>query len=68
MLAVGERCMRIEVHSKVMEQARFCDKLVGPNELHRYGTFDFDEADEIFAIGYKTGTEQVREIINKLEI
>jgi NTE family protein len=67
MLAVGERCMRIVVHSKVMEQARFCDMLIDPIELHRYGTFDFDEADEIFAIGYKTGKAHMGEIINKLE-
>ncbi len=66
MLAVGERCMRIVVHSKMLEQAKHCHLLIDPEELHAYGTFDFDEADKIFDIGYKAGKDSVGEIVDAL--
>ncbi len=53
--AVSERSLNLAVNNTISGQMDACDVLIDAPEVFRFGTFDFQHADEIFEIGYQMG-------------
>ena len=56
--SVAERVYRLAIWQTVKNRMDECDLVIDPVEARRYGTFDFNRAQELFNIGYKA-TEEV---------
>ncbi|WP_332919642.1 patatin-like phospholipase family protein [Persicobacter psychrovividus] len=56
--AIAERVYQLAVYQTVNPRMQACDLIIDPVDARKYGTFDFNRADELYEIGYK-GTEDV---------
>lgn len=49
-----ERISMVSLSANVAKSAQYCDLLIEPKELRRFGTFDIKMATKIFEVGYET--------------
>ena len=61
-MPVVERCLHIIVRNTLRDQLDSCDIYVSSKEMEEFGTFDFDQANKIFDIGYNTAKEFIPKI------
>jgi len=64
---VVERCLHIAVHNTLRDQVDSCDIYVTSEEMETFGTFDFEKANQIFDIGYKTAKEYLPKLIEAIK-
>ena len=48
-----ERVSMLALSANVLSSSKLCDLYIKPNELRKYGTFDFKKSSELFKIGYE---------------
>lgn len=60
---VMERIFHITVHYQAVQKYHFCNVVINPQELARFGTFDRGFFDEIMEIGYEAAREKKDELI-----
>lgn len=48
-----ERVSMLTLSSNVLSSSKLCDLYLKPNELRKFGTFDFKKSAELFKIGYE---------------
>jgi NTE family protein len=58
-----ERVTVLALSANVMYSSRICDVYIMPQELRKYGTFDFKKSRELFDIGY----EHARQLLDSPE-
>lgn len=61
-MPVVERCLHIAVHNTLRDQLDSCDIYVSSPEMEDFGTFDFDQANKIFEIGYQAADQYIPKI------
>ncbi len=64
--AVSERSLNMAVNNTISGQVEACDMLIDAPDVFRFGTFDFQHADEIFEIGYQMGLRHREALKEKL--
>lgn len=62
--SVVERAYKIKVASESMSKFPDCDLVIYPEELIKYGTFDMNNIDAIFNLGYETSVKALKETNN----
>ncbi|MDN5348679.1 MAG: hypothetical protein PWQ54_75 [Bacteroidales bacterium] len=67
LMPVVERCLHIIVRNTLRDQLDSCDIYVSSKEMEEFGTFDFDQANKIFDIGYNTAKEFIPKIKEALK-
>lgn len=65
---VGERCFRLAIYQTVRERMKQCGVLIDPPETRRFGTYEFDKAQELYDIGYKAAEAKIMEITEGLNL
>jgi predicted acylesterase/phospholipase RssA len=55
------------VRNTLRDQLDSCDIYVSSKEMEEFGTFDFDQANKIFDIGYNTAKEFIPKIKEALK-
>lgn len=66
-MPVVERCLHIAVRNTLRDQLDSCDIYVSSEKMEEYGTFDFDQANKIFDIGYNTAKDFIPKISTALK-
>ncbi|HOI31229.1 MAG: patatin-like phospholipase family protein [Bacteroidales bacterium] len=61
-MPVVERCLHIAVQNTLRDQINSCDIYVNSPEMEDFGTFDFEQANTIFEIGYETASRFIPKI------
>jgi NTE family protein len=67
LMPVVERCLHIIVRNTLRDQLDSCDIYVSSKEMEAFGTFDFDQANKIFEIGYNTAKDFIPKIRKALK-
>ncbi len=67
LMPVVERCLHITVRNTLRDQLDSCDIYVSSAEMEEFGTFDFDQANKIFDIGYQTAKAYIPQIKEALK-
>lgn len=60
-LSIMERMLHIAIYHQTRKKLPLCNISISPQELARFGTFDRDHHDEMFAIGYEAAKAKKEE-------
>lgn len=52
---VAERLYQVGIYNTVHHKIHLCDYFIDPPEARKFNTFDFEQIDDIYAIGYELG-------------
>jgi NTE family protein len=66
--AIAERTFRLAIAKNVEESLNVCDFVIDPPQTRLFNTFDFDNADDIFRIGFDETEKRILELIDSVDL
>ena len=66
MMAIGQRILNLSLYVNVEPRKKYCDAVIETDTMH-YGPFSINKASELYATGYASAKDKIKEIKNKMK-
>lgn len=68
MKSIAERCFRLGIAQNVEDSKKLCDFLIEPPDTRNFSTFNFNDAEEIYQVGFDATEKRLLQIFHSIDL